>query len=306
MGTSSDVFARFVEILTEALDEPEVTGGQLAARAHLSRYHFDRVVAATAGETPGAFRRRILLERAAHRLSTSGDGVLDIAVEAGYASHEAFTRAFTRAFGVPPSAWRRGPRQPRIESPSGVHFHPPGGLRVPPTRRVSPMELLHRMTEHHVWLLGEMIERAATLDDAALDAPISSSVEEMDSDPTIRVLLERLVAQLERWVAAVEGRSEPHPSARGDMTVDALRSRLATGAPEFLSLVRRLCEEGRLDETFVDATCDPPVVFTYGGMIAHVLNFAAFRRTQVLLAFQAAGRTDLGLGDPREWVAQPQ
>lgn len=298
-----DMFERFLEILTEALDEPDVSGGRFAERAYMSRFHFDRVVAATAGETPGAFRRRILLERAAYQLSTSGDGILDIAIRAGYASNEAFTRAFARAFGMPPSAWRRQPAQPRIEAPSGVHFYPPGGLRVPPARRVSPMELLQRMVEHHVWLVGEMIERAATLDDAALDRPIESSVEEMDENPTIRVLLDRLVAQTERWIAAVEGRSEPHPDDAGDMSVDGLRSRLAAAGPEFLALVRRLCEEARLDETFVDATCQPPVVFTYGGMIAHVLNFAAFRRTQVLLALYSAGRTDLYLGDPREWVA---
>lgn len=301
-----DTFVRFLEILTEALDEPDVTGRQLAERAYMSRYHFDRVVAATAGETPGAFRRRILLERAAYRLLSCGDGVLDIAVEAGYASNEAFTRAFAKAFGTPPSAWRRQPTQPWIEAPSRVHFHPPGGLRVPPARRVSSMELLHRMIEHHTWLVGEMIERAATLDAAALDRPIESSVEEMDEHPTIRVLLDRLVAQEERWVAAVEGRSEPHPDDSGDTSVEGLRARLAAVGPRFRELVQRLCDEGRLDETFVDATCQPPLVFSYGGMIAHVLNFAAFRRTQVLLALYSAGRTDLGLGDPREWVAEPR
>lgn len=301
-----DTFARFLEILTEALDEPDVTGRQLAERAHMSRYHFDRVVAATAGETPGAFRRRILLERAAYRLLSCGDGVLDIAVEAGYASNEAFTRAFAKAFGAPPSAWRREPTQPWIEAPSRVHFHPPGGLRVPPSRRVSSMELLHRMIEHHTWLVGEMIERAATLDDTVLDRPIESSVEEMDEQPTIRLLLDRLVSQEERWVAAVEGRSEPHPDDSGDTSVAGLRARLAAIGPRFRDLVLRLCDEGRLDETFVDATCQPPLVFSYGGMIAHVLNFAAFRRTQVLLALYSAGRTDLGLGDPREWVAEPR
>jgi transcriptional regulator GlxA family with amidase domain len=38
-----------------------------------------------------------LLERAAYRLVASGHKVLDVAVEAGYGSNEAFTRAFARA-----------------------------------------------------------------------------------------------------------------------------------------------------------------------------------------------------------------
>jgi AraC family transcriptional regulator len=46
-----------------SLEEREVTGVELARRAHLSRFHFDRLVAASLGESPAAFRRRILLER---------------------------------------------------------------------------------------------------------------------------------------------------------------------------------------------------------------------------------------------------
>ena len=67
--------------------------------------------------------------------------------------------------------------------------------------------------------------------------------------------------------------------------------------------MRSIIEEGRLDETFVDAVCDPPEVFTYGGMIAHVLTFAAHRRTLVCGALADAGVTDLGSGDPMRWVA---
>ena len=50
----------------------------------LSRFHFDRVVAAAAGETPARLRRRVLLERAAYRLADHAADVLEIAVEAGY------------------------------------------------------------------------------------------------------------------------------------------------------------------------------------------------------------------------------
>ncbi len=44
-------------------------------------------------------------------------------------------------------------------------------------------------------------------------------------------------------------------------------------------------------------------MFTYGGMIAHVLTFAAHRRTLVVGALSDAGITDLGYGDPMRWVA---
>jgi hypothetical protein len=61
-----------------------------------------------------------------------------------------------------------------------------------------------------------------------------------------------------------------------------LRDKLADVGPAFLTQVHEIVDEGRLDETFVDALCDPPEIFTYGGMIAHVLTFAAHRRVLVL------------------------
>ena len=65
-----------------------------------------------------------------------------------------------------------------------------------------------------------------------------------------------------------------------------------------------MVEGDRLDDTFVDALCDPPEVFTYGGMVAHVLTFAAHRRTLVALALAHHGIDDLGWGDPMLWVAR--
>ena len=46
-------------------------------------------------------------------------------------------------------------------------------------------------------------------------------------------------------------------------------------------------------------------MFTYGGMVAHVLTFAAVRRVVVLGALETAGITDLDAGDPAQWVAAP-
>jgi AraC family transcriptional regulator len=303
VATATDTFVRFVDSLAAHLDDHEARGEDLAARVHLSRYHFDRVVSATAGEPPARFRRRILLERAAYRLVTSDVGILDVALEAGCASNEAFTRAFQRAFGTSPSEWRAAPGRTQLESPNGVHFHPPGGLRLPARNEVSSMDLLLKMVEHHVWLLGEIVERAGRLPDERLDAPIEVSVEGVDDNPTLRSVASRLVGQLEMWNAALESRAYDF-AIEEDEPVVAMRSRLATAGPAFVAHVREVTGENRLDETFVDAICDPPEVFTYGGMIAHVLTFAAHRRMLAIGALHSAGITDLGAGDPMTWVAQ--
>jgi len=300
---STDTFVRFVDTLAEHLDDHGVRGDELAARVYLSRFHFDRVVSATAGEPPARFRRRILLERAAYRLLTTDARVLEVAVEAGYSSNEAFTRAFRRAYGEAPAAWRAAPGQTQLEAPNGVHFHPPGGLRLPARTEVSSMDLIVAMVEHHVWLVGELIERAAGLPDERLDAPIEVSVEGLDDDPTLRSQLSRLVGQLAMWNAALDSRPYDFDVER-DESPAAMRRRLAQEGPAFVAHVREVAGRGALDETFVDAVCDPPEVFTQGGMIAHVLTFAAHRRTLAIGALHSAGITDLGAGDPMRWVGE--
>ena len=97
-----DTFAGFVEAIARNLGDGAVPANGLAAQAFLSRSQFDRVIRATSGEPPATFQRRVLLERAAYQLATTRMGILDIALEAGYSSHEAFVRAFRRAYGVNP------------------------------------------------------------------------------------------------------------------------------------------------------------------------------------------------------------
>jgi AraC family transcriptional regulator len=305
MSTAYDTFTVFVDTLATHLDDHEANGEDLAARVHLSRFHFDRVVSAAAGESPARFRRRVLLERSAFRLATSGTGVLDIAVEAGYSSNEAFTRAFQRAYGVTPSAWRRRPScQLQLDTPNGVHFHPPGGLRLPARTEVTAMNLVVKMVEHHVWLVGELVDRATSLTDEQLDKPIEVSVDDGNDVASLRSLLSRLIGQMDMWNCAVANRAYDFGIESNEGT-DSMRARLAEAGPTFLGHAREVCDQGRLDETFVDAVCDPPQVFTYGGMIAHVLTFAAYRRTLAVQALDAVGESDLGWGDPMQWVAAP-
>ena len=298
----TDVFAAFVDVLSEALDDHEATGSDLAARVQLSRSHLDRVVAAAAGERPGAFRRRILLERAAYRLLTGPGHIFDVAVEAGYGSHEAFTRAFGRAYGVTPAAWRDRPDRIRIAAPSGIHFHPPNGLRVPARDKVSSMDLVRTIVDHHVWLLGRMLDQAATLSDEQLDLPIEISVEGIDDHPTLRSLLSRLVGQLAMWHANLAGQEYDFAVEQGE-SVQSMRHRLDEVGPAFAAEIGELCAQNRLEELIV-CPGDNVEVYTAGAMIAHVITFASYRRTLVAGALHDAGCDDLDSGDPIRWITQ--
>jgi AraC family transcriptional regulator len=297
----ADRLREILDLLEASLDEPQLAGADLAGRAYLSRFHFDRLVRSALDEPPGAFRRRILLERSAHRLGASREPVIEIALGAGYGGPEAFTRAFARAYGVPPSAFRSaGRRDYRLPTANGIHFLPPGGIRIPATQRSKAMTALTKMLDHHLWLSGQILDRAGGLDDGVLDRPIELSVEGIDREPTLRSLATRLVTQLEMWLAAFDGASATPPD--GDRSPAALSARLAEAGPRFKAVVIGALDDGRGEETFIDLTCRPAHVFTYNGVLAHVLTFSAVRRTMAIGALESAGIDDLGAGDPMEFV----
>ena len=295
----TDRFVAFVDRLGADLDTMPTRAEDMAAAAHLSRFHFERVIMAIAGESPTRFRARILLERAAHRMTTTDATLLDIAVEAGYSSHEAFTRAFRREYGVAPSVWRRRPARFRIASPNGVHFHPPGGLRLPARHRMDSMDLVVEMVEHHVWVVDQLVDRAAGLTEEQLDDPFDGLVEGIDGE-SVRWALSRLIGQMAMWCAAMADREYDFAVERHE-SVASMRRRLATTGPDFVTQVREVADEGRFDETFVDAFAPEPVVMTYGAMVAHVLTFAAHHRLLAVSKLRQFGITDLGWGDPKPW-----
>ncbi len=162
------------------------------------------------------------------------------------------------------------------------------------------MDLIVRMLDHHLWLSGEILDRSGTLPDSVLDDPITLSVDGIDESPTLRTLGARLVTQLEMWLGALDGASQmPEP---GDSSRAALRGRLDRAGPDFRSRMLSVLEQGRVDNTFLDATCQPPQVFSHGGVLAHVLTFSAVRRTMAVGALENAGVTDLRAGDPMAFV----
>ena len=103
----------------DRLPSPEA----LAAHAGYSPFHFARLFRAVTGESIGAMGRRLRLERAALSLREGGRPVGEVALDAGYATSDAFARAFRTAYGLSPRAFRRS-EYPRttLPAPGGVHI----------------------------------------------------------------------------------------------------------------------------------------------------------------------------------------
>lgn len=111
---------RLSAIVANSLDTQAKTH-DLARQAYQSRTQFHRLFRTMVEETPGAMRRRLLLERAAYQLAHTGMSVTDLSLDAGYGSLEAFTRAFRKAFRISPSRYRR------MRDP---HFHLPAANKI--------------------------------------------------------------------------------------------------------------------------------------------------------------------------------
>ncbi|MBT5902467.1 MAG: helix-turn-helix transcriptional regulator [Opitutaceae bacterium] len=79
----------------------------IAMSVGLSVNQLERVFRRRWGESPRALQRRLRLERAARQLRSTRRGILQIALDARYESHEAFGRAFAKYFGCAPSVYRR-------------------------------------------------------------------------------------------------------------------------------------------------------------------------------------------------------
>ena len=79
---------------------------EIAAAAGVSRYHLARVFAVAFGVSAMSYLRGRRLTEAARALMAGAPDILAVALDAGYGSHEAFTRAFRERFGITPEAMR--------------------------------------------------------------------------------------------------------------------------------------------------------------------------------------------------------
>lgn len=131
-STEQDYYQRILRTLLHIqrhLDDP-LPLESLASVAAFSPFHFHRVFRGLVGESVKEHVRRLRLERAAQKLKQQDSPVTDIAFEAGFETHESFTRAFGSMFGVSPSDYRLAHR-PAPPSASGTHlddlsgYHPP-------------------------------------------------------------------------------------------------------------------------------------------------------------------------------------
>jgi transcriptional regulator GlxA family with amidase domain len=86
---------------------------ELASKVAASRSVLTERFARLLGESPIRYLARWRMQLAARSLEKTSWSVLEVASRVGYESEAAFSRAFTRAFGVSPAAYRKRSRAVR-------------------------------------------------------------------------------------------------------------------------------------------------------------------------------------------------
>ena len=127
-------FIQLLDYIDRHLGE-ELSVDRLSHQAGLSKFHFHRQFSAIFGIGISTYIRFIRLKKAsyqlAYRLNTR---VIDIALENGYESSEAFSRAFKQSYVQSPSSFRRRPDWEKWES----IFKPISELRVLAQQQENP------------------------------------------------------------------------------------------------------------------------------------------------------------------------
>ena len=157
-STAHDTFADFVDVLADALDDHDATGEELAAR----------LLPVAVPLRPDG---RVGGRRAAAPVPPADPARAGGVPADHHRPRRSSTSPSRRATARTRRSPARSPRRTASRRPpwrSAARPHPDRGAQrrpLPPTRqhpaarrdKVTPMDLLTRMVEHHVWLTGEIV-----------------------------------------------------------------------------------------------------------------------------------------------------
>ena len=110
---------RMQEYISDNINTP-ITLNDLAKAAGYSQWHSARMFKELTGKSPFEYLRALRLSKAALCLRDNRVRVIDVAFDFVFDSHEGFTRAFTRQFGISPKKYSEDPKPIKLFMPNRI------------------------------------------------------------------------------------------------------------------------------------------------------------------------------------------
>ena len=162
------------------------------------------------------------------------------------------------------------------------------------------MDILDRLLLHDVWTTRQLLERCRELTPAQFHQRFDVGQE------TVHETLVHLIRNMEVWTDLLYERpvQPPLESKEYGESLEGLSKRLDKVSTEFGALARKIRDEGRFDELWVDTLDEPPTKKSFGGAIAHLITHSMAHRTELLHMLTRLGLQNLIEGDVLSWEKQ--
>jgi transcriptional regulator GlxA family with amidase domain len=98
--------AQAIRLMETHVDRP-LTVAAIARRAGVTARTLEKIFTSAIGETPGGYYLRLRLNAARRLVLDTAEPMADIAARTGFSSAASFSRAFSHAFGMPPTRMRK-------------------------------------------------------------------------------------------------------------------------------------------------------------------------------------------------------
>lgn len=156
------------------------------------------------------------------------------------------------------------------------------------------MDLLDRMLGHDRWATTQLLELCDSLTDEQLEREFDIG------HRNLRTTLVHMIFVIDLWTGLMEGRSVNRDRSTQDYdgSITSLKEDHARFHTNFSSFARKVHDENRLDEVFIDHF---DVRESMGATILQVLHHNAEHRSEIRHMLERLGVPDMWDYDPQEW-----
>jgi AraC family transcriptional regulator len=130
---------------------------EIAQARDVSRFHLSHAFGETTGLSVMEYLRGRRLTKAAHALASGAPNILNVALDAGYQSHEAFSRAIKTHFGITPDEVRKSESLAGLKLVDAIHHRESKDMKLKTPRFEKAGELLFVGLREHVGGARELV-----------------------------------------------------------------------------------------------------------------------------------------------------